>query len=147
MIHLILLILLNLSFIPYILVIVYPSIQPWQYILIIGILNVLNIFIYIKYLKSKNIFSDVYLLKINRYFYLKWVVTIVFISIGLNFMINRWIFDSYGLWDAWAMWNLKAKVITYSIMIIHVMLLQHITCIVSTSVVNTYVIILVHYIK
>jgi len=115
MIHLILLILLNLSLIPYILVIVYPSVQPWQYILITGILNVLNIFIYIKYLKSKNIFSDVYLLKINRYFYLKWVVAIVFISIGLNFMINRWIFDSYGLWDAWAMWNLTAKVITYSI--------------------------------
>jgi len=41
-----------------------------------------------------------------------YVILIVYIVIGVYGMYLRWVAEPYGMWDAWAIWNLKAKSIT-----------------------------------
>ncbi|BDA77269.1 hypothetical protein LPTSP3_g01990 [Leptospira kobayashii] len=92
-----------LSIVSYFLILILPA----QNRFLFSTLILCAIFFLIYHLVYKNFRSILTTVRSIPFSY--FLILIIYVAIGVYGMYLRWIAEPYGMWDAWAIWNLKAK--------------------------------------
>ncbi len=95
-----------LSILSYFLILILPTQNRFIFSAMI-LCTIFFLIYHLIYKKFHSILTTVQSIPFSYY-----LILIVYIIIGVYGMYLRWIAEPYGMWDAWAIWNLKAKSIT-----------------------------------